>query len=86
MDLAIAYLIVKADVDPESLNDFPEECISYTNLMRWYFRDPPKFSIRLDKNALMQEILGNPERSTFKDWFQKSFIKSLMTMKTSGSF
>jgi len=70
MDIAIAYeLKIEADENPESPNDLPEEYVSYTNLMSFYFKDPPAFSIRLENNALMQEIMGNPETSSFKDWF-----------------
>ena len=67
MDIAIAYMTVKADTKREDLNDLPEEHISYANLMRWYFKDPPEFSIRLENNALMQEIMGKGERTSFKD-------------------
>lgn len=67
VDIAIAYMTVKADTKREYVNDLPKEHISYSNLMRWYFKDPPEFSIQLENNALMQEIMGKGERAGFKD-------------------
>jgi hypothetical protein len=67
VDIAIAYMTVKADTKREDVNDLPKEHISYSNLMRWYFKDPPEFSIQLENNALMQEIMGKGERAGFKD-------------------
>ena len=71
VDIAMAYMTVKANTKPEDLNDLPKEHISYSNLMRWYFKDPPEFSIRLENNVLMREITGKGEPASFKDRLDK---------------